>query len=82
MKNKKYLPLYKAWMKTGRLPKRGLCPSVGGTLLARLFKPEWASSYCFWLSNDEDCCPEFVARNFNTLRQNVMLLMAAMNNEL
>lgn len=82
MKGKKYLPMYKAWIQTGRIPKRGLCPSVGGGIVKRLFKPAWASNYSFWLSNDEDCCPEFIAHNFNTLRQNVVLLLAALNNEL
>lgn len=82
MKKKKYLPLYEKWAQDGRIPKRGLCPSIGGTIVLRLFKPAWASRYTFWLSNDEDCYPDFIEHNFNTLRQNVVLLLAAMNNEL
>lgn len=80
----KYLKLYKIILKNGVMPCSGLCPSVyevcGNDALIQfinIMRPKSASGFEFWAStSDRDYY------HFNPLRQNLLLLMAAMNNEL
>lgn len=92
-KNKpKYLKYYREWMKAGRMPYEGLCSTLFDDLskgfsefytifptskdLSRLKKK--GLSWIYWGSDSGDW-QEFV---FTPLRQNLVLLMAALNNEL
>lgn len=98
MKKKKYLPLYKTWVKAGELPEDGLCNCFGLCLsedeyeldpeheLFPLMYPEETSNppSGYW-----GCGPEEQMidgnnwnKEFTPLRQNIVLLMAAMNGEL
>lgn len=83
MKNK-YLPLYYRWMKTGKLPNQnGLCGELGRTQsgnwsfeenpLFLLLMPDNANTWYYWAGG--------TGVSFNPLRQNIVLLMAAMNGE-
>lgn len=84
---KKYLPLYKKWMKTGELPVSGLCSAFHGDRLFNLIDPENGQMDTYWgydglqtqhtWINDQD-----LACKFTPFRQTIVLLMAAMNNEL
>ncbi len=71
----KYLPLYKKWMKTGRLPLAGLCCSLYWAENIYLFKPRNASHFSYWANNGAD------EHTFNPLRQNILLFLACMNDE-
>jgi hypothetical protein len=91
----KYLELYHRWMKTGRIEHylghkpNGLCNTeISSCDLFQLFVPEestvdgnayWASGISGdeYANNRERCTAEFTP-----LRQNIVLFMAAMNNEL
>jgi len=92
MKKKRYLPLYYKLMKTG-LPKSGLCNcfDTSGPMcyngpdgmydfdnhpLFRLFN--YGQQHKFWAS-DIDSYDEY---EFGPTRQNIVLLIAAMNGEL
>lgn len=83
MKKKKYLALYYEWMKTGKLPnENGLCSEFSRPSswdfedhpLFPLFIPDGSDCWNYWAG----------ARGirFNPLRQNIVLLMAAMAGEL
>ena len=80
MKNKIYLPLYKRWMEHG-LDGHGLCRSFQTNRMAYhtleyTFFTKSEASYHRW---------EYVEPapgQFTPLRQNIILLLAAMNNEL
>ena len=96
IRKKKYLPLYEKWLEKGTMPfdkkmdVSGLCDYFGEDSLFQLIIPtnedfnqlesEGKSTY-LWASdllwNDDR---EFYT--FNPLRQNIVLFMAAMNNEL
>ena len=89
----KYLSLYYEWLSTGLLPTGGLCQCLSeidrqGTI--NLFKPKRARHNAFWGYDGKNrvlwgiYCEfdEAVAREFTPLRQNIVLLMAAMNGEL
>lgn len=90
MKKKKYLPLYYKWVKDG-LPKKGLCYSLdhppildsGGLLCPNSNVGYWGYSgqaiMGYEVSGD---MYKSVTRDFTPLRQNIVLLLAAMNNEL
>lgn len=92
-KKKKYLPLYYKWMEAGKLPEPGLCncfdslgfgqyTGVDGLYdfsehpLFRLFKD--GMPHKFWASDKGD----YDEYTFGPTRQNIVLLMAAMNDEL
>ena len=96
MKNKKYLPLYYKWMNTGLTPEVDQQVSALCDLFDRhikdypefeLLKPtnedfiqlesEKKNLFC-WASGSVGC--DFFI--FTPLRQNIVLLMAAMNGEL
>lgn len=81
MKRKKYLSLYKKWTATGRMNADGLCNSeIGKDELFQLFKPfesdDWRNGSFYWGNVDG------WGFYFCSLRQNIVLLMAAMNGEL
>jgi hypothetical protein len=96
MKKKKYLPLYYKWMESERLPHNGLCNCFG--LCYSEDKWESGEGYedfeiMFPLPYDDvniECRNYWGAgekvRNlhvaFTPLRQNIVLFLAAMNNEL
>jgi hypothetical protein len=82
----KYLPLYYKWTNNGRMPLDGLCNSLN-------HDREFSDIFCqhsldgFWgyagrsTSNLSDTNP-LACSEFTPLRQNIVLLLAAMNNEL
>jgi hypothetical protein len=95
MKKKyRYLPLYEEWMEKGSIPGKGLCGSLDkeGRELLKNFVPtdedanvlmedDWGSWY--WgsgLKYSDDVIEQ--RYSFTPLRQTIVLLMAAMNNEL
>lgn len=84
----KYLSLYIAWMEKGRLPSNGLCHYFQDDELFNLIDPEKGSMETYWAYDDDDHVQDtdWSEMNrwfsFNPLRQTIVLLMAAMNNEL
>ena len=80
MKNKKYLPLYEKWMQHG-LDGPGLCRSFQKNRI-----DYFILDYSFFTEDEADCQEdrfvEDAPRQFTPLRQNIILLLAAMNNEL
>lgn len=81
----KYLELYYQWIETGRLPNAGLCNSLHFKyettgMLNEMFRPVGASYWTPWAGTSKNSIDNCYA--FNPLRQNIMLLMAAMNGEL
>ena len=81
MKNKKYLPLYERWMKHG-LDGAGLCQAFQNNnmdtyLLDYSFFTDQEAYYHRHRYLDDTC-----EREFSPIRQNIVLLLAAMNNEL
>lgn len=87
---KKYLPLYEKWIEAG-LPKDGLCHCLdNGDKFFELMKPVhecWMVGY--WAYCDGYGGPKYevapvwrIWHDFTPLRQNIVLFMAAMNNEL
>jgi hypothetical protein len=85
-----YLDLYMKWMREGEMPTWGLCGSLGFTGLygdLDIFEPtkedydrigEEDKNIIFWGSDS----PDIEKHIFTPLRQNIVLLMAAMNGEL
>lgn len=91
MKKKKYLPLYEKWMKSGKLPEDGLCNLFVNDPLFELIDPGWCGywgydgfdSYYGDPYYDDHCgSMNEVWYDFTPLRQNIVLLMAALNGEL
>jgi hypothetical protein len=87
----KYLPLFYEWAETGVLPSGGLCFSLPEhDDLFMLFYPGKAKHNAYWGYDGKNrivweiVCDfdERVARQFTPLRQNIVLFLAAMNNEL
>jgi len=84
----KYLEFYKKCMKTGRMPNgRGLCREFGHEELFLLMEPAYTDdvrlqnnrmSTIYWASDSIQCHLGL----FTPLRQNIVLFMAAMNDEL
>lgn len=70
----KYLPLYKEWMKDGKTPRCGLCLSLDWIDDLDLFRPNGRGYFSYWAGDDD--------REFTPLRQNIVLFLAAQNNEL
>lgn len=91
----KYLPLYKKWIINGKLPHSGLCNCFEGLdNVLRLFE-KYDSHSCSgyaWYWGYDGVFYDFgdiskrkqmaIKREFTTLRQNIVLLMAAMAGEL
>ncbi len=85
-KKKKYLPLYYEWMENFYLPRPGLCKSVGEEV-TNLFGPsgEYINDKWFWGFNGDEWEDETAMQRcylFTTLRQTIVLFLAAMNDEL
>ena len=81
MKKKIYLPLYERWMKHG-LDGAGLCQAfqnnnMDSHLLDYSFFTDQEANY-HWCKYIDDT----FEREFSPIRQNIVLLLAAMNNEL
>jgi len=91
MKKKKYLPLYYKWMETGEIEQNGLCASLDFDTIEEVFDPEgklggyWGydgraiygiEHNKYYLSYRE------LTREFTSLRQTIVLFLAAMNDEL
>lgn len=95
MSKKKHLTLYLKFLKTGELenhPKArtngGLCSiGINTKELIELFRPD-SYGNCYWAygekwtKKDEESRMKVLSHEFTPLRQNILLLMAAMNNEL
>jgi hypothetical protein len=85
---KKYLPLYYEWLESGVLPGPGLCHIFQSDELFKLIDPDRGGLDFYWGYDGEQGCHgyinnyEKVERDFTPMRQNVVLFMAAMNNEL
>ena len=87
---KKYLEFYHKCMKTGRLPKTGLCYCFDHNEDIKLFYPP--SDNGFWGYDGRNIpglyfkefgvSPYDLRFAFTPLRQNIVLFLAAMNNEL
>lgn len=88
----RFIDLYYEWMEKGELPADGLCNSLPHSDIFELLIPEASD---FRVLEDAGLCTAFWAsdrnRNdsyydsaypFNPLRQNIVLLMAAINDEL
>lgn len=95
MKNKStpYLDYYKKWMETGELPNNGLCNSLSQPIdFGMYFMPtdedleELLSERCsciYFTSGLQWDCDEIDKKElFTPLRQTIVLLLAAMNDEL
>lgn len=88
MKKKKYLPLYKEWMERGSLPKGGLCCCFEyddrAYNLLMIFHPteEECSEYGHGIGWWGRVRYVEGITEFTDTRQNIVLLMAAMNGEL
>jgi hypothetical protein len=79
----KYLKLYYEWIKTGVIPSNGLCSIFCHDELFQLIDPERGDRITYWGHEAENTvCDIEKWYEFTPLRQNVVLLMAAMNNEL
>jgi hypothetical protein len=81
----KYLDLYKQCIETGEMPDAGLCVCVGRRALKKIGAPVdvcwyWGYSDTFMESMFADATIR--ARAFTPIRQNIVLLLAAINNEL
>lgn len=86
----KYLKLYREWMKTGEMSYAGLClaiPSDGKLFFKTMFKPTTQEliehekdgyGTCYW-GRKKGAESAFA---FTPFRQNIILFLAAMNNEL
>lgn len=89
MKKKKYLPLYYKWMETGKIPRDGLCHSLG-RLSRRQLKlfaptPDEADEHGHWRGHWGVMLNVYFPSDdysFNEFRQTVLLFVAAMNGEL
>lgn len=84
---KKYLSLYEKWMKAGKMPKAGLCYIFKYDSLFKMMEPTFIDGInlakeslpvTFWGKGSW----QYRHGAFSPLRQNIVLFMAAMNNEL
>jgi len=91
----KLIELYKEWMETGAIPKRGLCWSLPEKYLIdlSLFRPNteeenelWENglTIVYWGSglNTLSSSMYNLEHKFTDLRQTIVLLICAMNNEI
>jgi hypothetical protein len=88
----KLIELYKEWMETGVMPDSGLCPSIPTKykIYLNLFKPEPSEnillmqenlSVGYWASG-LDVYDNGKYDSFTDLRQTIVLLICAMNDEI
>lgn len=80
-----YLDLYYKWMETGKLPEYGLCSIFLHDDIFNLIDPENGEGITYWGCDEFELGVEYrceTANVFGPLRQNIVLLMAAMNGEL
>jgi hypothetical protein len=90
-KKKKYLPLYKRWMKQGHLTGFGLCHALVQSdpeqydawcnerfEIIQLFRPDDVKPNSYWASGKRGDALNV----FTSLRQNIILLLAAYHDEL
>jgi hypothetical protein len=83
-----YLDFYNKCMESGQLPHYGLCACFDNDSNFTLVSPEiFESKFMYWGNDMLDAMPAVTTtdewqRAFNPLRQNIVLFMAAMNNEL
>lgn len=93
MRKKKYLTLYYQWAQTGRLHWNGLCLSLGNDkTFTELLSPDSPNGYYsvfYWGWAGEKRTLEYMRApikdrmyEFTPLRQNIVLFLAAMNDEL
>lgn len=93
-KKKRYLDFYNEFIKTGKMSNDGLC-NVFGEKALNLFVPEYdtyfnyakygdtlATSYWGYGYDFYEVADDNVRYSFTPLRQTIVLLMAAMNDEL
>jgi hypothetical protein len=81
----KYLPLYYEWMERGRIPESGLCNCFPNDKYLDLLSPTsiHEQKWCWWANGDKYVLNTTIWEyGFNPVRQNIVLFMAAMNNEL
>lgn len=79
----KHLQFYMDCVKNGEMPKAGLCACSWNDYiyeeLLMLFKPDHAGAFSYWASQKKGYTECY---KFNKLRQAIVLLMAAINDEL
>lgn len=85
--NGSYLDFYRQCMNTGRTPDGGLCRTFHDHEFFRLIDPDDGGWNYYWgydgeLSLHTGIEEMSLAYEFTPIRQNVVLLMAAMNGEL
>jgi len=93
-KKLKFIDYYNEWAKTGIMPNYGLCNSLHQELVLgkefELIQPSHEDlsklisenkSTVFWANNVPRPVKESVYKDFNELRQNLVLLCACMRNE-
>lgn len=85
----KYLPLYYRWCKKDKLPSDGLCRCFkNDNLFYMLCPPVELNAVLYWgFAGDDPSLDEYFVKlnryyKFSPLRQNIVLFLAAMNNEL
>ena len=88
-KKVKYLPLYYEWMETGNIPYKehrgicgGLCSIFHNDKMFKLINPPNGAGWYWGCSWDDSDRGYAFSTGFTPMRQTVVLLMAAMNNEL
>ncbi len=94
----KYLEKYYLWMETEAIPDEGLCQSLKGSSLFKLFEPTekddnelleeglptiyWASGEVKYSTGSDRNTKYMRRQHFSPLRQTIVLFCAAMNDEL
>ena len=96
-KEGKHLKFYKDYIETGKMPVEGLCKAavydlIDGEILIKYFRPSSEELHemnkrgeeaAYWASNTKKNVKDNEKIfKFNTLRQNIVLFMAAINKEL
>lgn len=76
----KYLKLYEKWSETGKLPRCGLCSSLGWKEDIDIFRPEEASCWDFWAADGYSIFKR--KYGFGPTRKNILLLLACLNEEM
>lgn len=84
----KYLRFYERCMKDAMLPRNGLCGSFRKSKFFKLIDPEYGLGETYWGIEQDVHVDQYSLTwddkwyAFSPLRQTIVLLMAAMNNEL
>ncbi len=87
MEKIKYFDLYCEWTDLGHLPDCGLCYSLDRIegkpkdKLFKLMKPPSKKRDLYWGYDEYNSSFESRLHSFTPLRQNIILLMACLNNE-